>query len=152
NHGTNLGSGQWAFAVDDLQGLTFTPPPGASGVYTITVNAIVTDSAPELTSDVATESTTFTITVEAAPAPTPPPPPAPTPTPEPAPAPTPEPTPAPTPTPKPTPTITKTLLPVEASAKATAAPDISSPTGTGGGVDTRVDPKPDTHSDSQAAG
>jgi hypothetical protein len=68
NHGTDLGGGQWALSPSDLAELTFTPPPGASGVYTLTLKAVVTDSAPDLgLSDSATESTTFTVTVIPAP-------------------------------------------------------------------------------------
>lgn len=74
NHGTNLGGGQWALSPSDLAGLTFTPPAGASGTYTLSLKAVVTDSAPDLgLSDSATESTTFTVTVVPAPVTTSPP-------------------------------------------------------------------------------
>jgi hypothetical protein len=65
NNGTDLGDGQWAFAPSDLVGLTFTPPPGATGVFTFEVSVISTDSAPGVTTSTADEPTTFTVTVTA---------------------------------------------------------------------------------------
>ncbi len=67
NRGTDLGSGQWALAPADLPGLTFTPPPGATGTFALVVKVIVTDSAPGLPSDSATEETAFTVTATPAP-------------------------------------------------------------------------------------
>jgi hypothetical protein len=73
DRGTDLGGGRWQLSLADLAGLSFTPPPGASGAYTLTVKVVVTDSAPGLgTSDSATEETTFTVTVNPAPVPVPP--------------------------------------------------------------------------------
>lgn len=71
--GTDLGGGQWAFSAADLVGLTFTPPAGATGTYALTVKVVVTDSAPGVGTDGATDSTAFTVTVlpNDAPAPTP---------------------------------------------------------------------------------
>jgi hypothetical protein len=63
NTGTDLGGGQWAFAPADLPGLTFTPPPGATGTFALVVKAVVTDTAPGLPSDSATEADEFTVTV-----------------------------------------------------------------------------------------
>ncbi|MCI0700265.1 MAG: hypothetical protein L0241_04195 [Planctomycetia bacterium] len=72
NKGTDLGGGVWVLPATDLDGLVFTPPPGVSGTFTITVKAIVTDSAPELgASDSATEQTTFAIQVNPIVSPTP---------------------------------------------------------------------------------
>jgi hypothetical protein len=71
NRGTNLGGGAWAFSPADLNGLVFTPPPGASGVFLLSVKAVVTDTAEDGTTDIATESTAFTITVNPVAAPTP---------------------------------------------------------------------------------
>lgn len=63
NVGTNLGGGMWALSPSDLSGLVFTPPPGAVGVYLMTVKAIVTDTSSDGTTDTATESATFAVTV-----------------------------------------------------------------------------------------
>ncbi|WP_171473167.1 hypothetical protein [Frigoriglobus tundricola] len=73
NNGTDLGGGQWALSPADLSGLVLTPPPGQSGVFTLVVQAVVTDAAPGL-GLVATqsESTAFTVTVTPAPSPAPP--------------------------------------------------------------------------------
>ncbi|MBM3982988.1 MAG: hypothetical protein FJ304_22490, partial [Planctomycetes bacterium] len=65
DRGTDLGGGQWAFAPADLPGLTFTPPPGATGTFALVVKVIVTDAAPGLPSDSATEADEFTVTVTA---------------------------------------------------------------------------------------
>jgi len=43
NNGTNLGGGVWQLTPTDLAGLTFTPPAGASGSYTLSVEIVVTD-------------------------------------------------------------------------------------------------------------
>lgn len=67
NRGTDLGGGQWAFAPSDLPGLTFTPPPGATGSFALVVKVIVTDSAQNVPADSATEQTAFTVTVTPAP-------------------------------------------------------------------------------------
>jgi hypothetical protein len=74
NHGTDLGGGQWALSRADLTGLVFTPPTGATGVFTLTVQTVVTDSAPSLgLTDTAADSTTFNVAVFPLPAPAAPP-------------------------------------------------------------------------------
>lgn len=68
NRGTNLGGGEWAFTPADLAGLTFTPPPGATGSFTMTMRAVVTDTAPDLgLTDTETDADTFTVVVNPAP-------------------------------------------------------------------------------------
>lgn len=70
--GTDLGGGMWALALSDLDDLVFVPPPGAVGVFDLSVTAVVTDADPQSgMSDSATQATTFTITVLPAAAPTP---------------------------------------------------------------------------------
>lgn len=70
--GTDLGGGMWALALSDLDDLVFVPPPGAVGVFDLSVTAVVTDADPQSgMSDSATQATTFTITVLPAGAPVP---------------------------------------------------------------------------------
>lgn len=69
--GTDLGDGTWALSLSDLDGLVFVPPPGAIGVYDLSVKVVVTDADPQSgMSDSATQATTFTITVLPAAVPT----------------------------------------------------------------------------------
>ncbi len=73
NRGTDLGGGTWALSPADLDGLVFTPPPGAIGTYLLIVKAIVTDSEPELElSDIATAIAPFVVIVNPVGAPPPP--------------------------------------------------------------------------------
>lgn len=67
NHGTDLGNGDWALSVSDLSNLIFTPPPGQTGVFTLTVKVVVTNAPPDISTPATdTESTTFTVTVVSA--------------------------------------------------------------------------------------
>ena len=45
SRGDNLGNGVWQVAVDQLSGLTLTPPPLFSGTITLSVSVVVTDTA-----------------------------------------------------------------------------------------------------------
>jgi len=72
NRGADLGNGTWQFAAADLNGLTFTPPPGASGTFTFVVRAVATDAAPGIgLADSFTATTLLTVGVRPAAAPPP---------------------------------------------------------------------------------
>ena len=58
--GSNNGDGSWTFTPEQLNGLTFTPPPNADGSYTMTLNAYAMESS---TGQLATTSQTFTVDV-----------------------------------------------------------------------------------------
>jgi hypothetical protein len=60
--GTALGGGRWALTPAQLQGLTLTPPPQASGTYTLTLTAVATESEAGVPS--ARTSATFTVNVD----------------------------------------------------------------------------------------
>jgi hypothetical protein len=60
--GTDLGGGRWTLTLAQLEGLTLTPPPQASGTFTLTLTAIATESEPGVPS--ARTSTTFTVSLD----------------------------------------------------------------------------------------
>ncbi len=60
--GTALGGGRWALTPAQLEGLALTPPPQASGTFTLTLTAIATESEPGVPS--ARTSATFTVTLD----------------------------------------------------------------------------------------
>ncbi|MBO1907015.1 hypothetical protein KHP60_21120 [Microvirga sp. 3-52] len=62
NAGTALGGGRWALTPAQLEGLTLTPPPQASGQFTLTLTAIATESEPGVPS--ARSSATFTVRLD----------------------------------------------------------------------------------------
>ncbi|MXQ11470.1 hypothetical protein, partial [Microvirga makkahensis] len=59
--GTDLGGGCWALTEAQLSGLTLTPPPDASGTYTLTLEAIATERAGGPS---ARTSASFTLTLD----------------------------------------------------------------------------------------
>jgi large repetitive protein len=60
--GIDLGHGRWALTEAELTGLTMTPPPNASGTYTLTLTAIATEG---VNGSKATTPATFTVTLDA---------------------------------------------------------------------------------------
>ncbi|WP_262272912.1 Ig-like domain-containing protein [Microvirga yunnanensis] len=60
--GTALGGGRWALTPAQLEGLTLTPPPQASGTFTLTLTAIATENEPGVPS--ARSSATFAVAVD----------------------------------------------------------------------------------------
>lgn len=60
--GTALGGGRWALTSAQLEGLILTPPPQASGQFTLTLTAIATESEAGVPS--ARNSATFTVSLD----------------------------------------------------------------------------------------